>query len=266
VGSWAVDEKHEYLRRYVDATRATRRKFLEPGSHGPPGGAAYVDLFAGPGRVRVRERGELADGSPMLALGWTDAPFSKVVLCEKDPESIAALRHRTAAFGDRVHIEEGDCNERIESLVAALPRRGLVLAVIDPFAIAQLRFSTIQRLARCPRVDFIINLPTSDIERNLKLNYAAPDNDVLARALGDTVWRERILRPRDAHLAGSILAEQLARLGYTGAENQSIPIKNAQNRELYRLVFASKKPLGDRLWRDIVRHGASGQRALKLDG
>lgn len=39
VSAWARD-KHDILRRYIEATRTTRGKYLSPN----PGGAAFVDL------------------------------------------------------------------------------------------------------------------------------------------------------------------------------------------------------------------------------
>jgi hypothetical protein len=54
VGIWAED-KHHYLQQYFEATWAVRKKFLPPDGRG---GACFVDLFAGPGRVRVRDTGD----------------------------------------------------------------------------------------------------------------------------------------------------------------------------------------------------------------
>jgi hypothetical protein len=51
VGAWAK-EKHERLRKYVDISRAARRKFVEG-----PGGASYIDLYCGSGRAVIRDRG-----------------------------------------------------------------------------------------------------------------------------------------------------------------------------------------------------------------
>ena len=51
VGPWSA-EKHDYLRRYITATRAARARYLPPLGRG---GAAFIDLFAGPGRARIRE-------------------------------------------------------------------------------------------------------------------------------------------------------------------------------------------------------------------
>jgi hypothetical protein len=82
VGAWA-NEKHELLRRYVDATRGVRRQFtIAPRRSGiTPQGATFIDLFSGPGRARVRETGALIDGSAiavatMAAKGG--APFSAI--------------------------------------------------------------------------------------------------------------------------------------------------------------------------------------------
>src|ERR1700687_210011 len=52
VGIWAV-EKHKFLKRYLDISRATRQKFLGDGN----AGATYIDLFCGTGRARIRETG-----------------------------------------------------------------------------------------------------------------------------------------------------------------------------------------------------------------
>ena len=61
VGPWAR-EKHERLRKYVDISRATRRKFVQG-----TGGATYIDLFSGTGRAIIRGTSEKLDGSPLVA-------------------------------------------------------------------------------------------------------------------------------------------------------------------------------------------------------
>lgn len=61
VGAWAK-EKHERLRKYVDISRAVRRKFLSRS-----GCATYIDLFCGSGRAFIRDTNEKIDGSPLVA-------------------------------------------------------------------------------------------------------------------------------------------------------------------------------------------------------
>src|SRR5580704_18189939 len=59
VGSWAID-KLKIVTDYIQASGAARRRYL--GS-----GAAYIDVFCGPGRSRIRTTGQFIDGSPVAA-------------------------------------------------------------------------------------------------------------------------------------------------------------------------------------------------------
>jgi three-Cys-motif partner protein len=83
VGEWA-QEKHALLHRYVDITKAARRKFTDV-SRAPNrrGGAAYIEVFSGPGRARTKETGTLIDGSPLVAFKCAvkgGVPFSEIHL------------------------------------------------------------------------------------------------------------------------------------------------------------------------------------------
>ena len=62
VGAWAA-EKHERLRKYIDAAHGARAKYLRPRGSG---GAAYVELFSGPGRSFVDDDKAFIDGSPLV--------------------------------------------------------------------------------------------------------------------------------------------------------------------------------------------------------
>jgi hypothetical protein len=50
VGPWAT-EKHERLKRYIDASRGARMRFLPPKG----AGASYIELFCGAGRSLIRD-------------------------------------------------------------------------------------------------------------------------------------------------------------------------------------------------------------------
>jgi three-Cys-motif partner protein len=62
VGSWAK-EKHELSGRYIDVSRAVRKKWIGTGK----AGATYIDLFCGPRRARIRRTSEFIDGSCVAA-------------------------------------------------------------------------------------------------------------------------------------------------------------------------------------------------------
>lgn len=254
VGQWAAD-KHHYLKQYVEATRAVRAKFLPPVGRG---GAAFIDLFAGPGTVRVRDSGEICDGSPLVALRHADAPFTKLVLCDLDPNNARALRARTAAENPRVTVIEGDCNTHIAEVTRAIPEYGLNIALIDPFALRALKFKTLERLAAFERMDLMVHFPTADIKRNLAQNENT--RTWLDEALGTKEWAAKIASSTDVAVLIEIFKQQLGLLGYQSQHVRSEPIRNNQNATLYYLVYASKSPRGDAIWQSITKNGPSGQR------
>lgn len=249
VGAW-VDEKHTYVRRYVDATRAARAAFLGPGK----GGAAFVDLFAGPGRARVRETGHFVKGSPFIALDHQEAPFSRLILCDLAAINVAALRTRTKSYEDRVCVVEGDCNLVIDDIVRLVPPYGLNIALVDPYALSQLSFATLRKLVQLSRMDLVIHFPTGDIKRNFHQNA-----EHLDRFLGTPSWRSSVKSASQAHKLIDVLRAQLVTLGYTGEPVRDIAVDNRKHTVMYHLVFASKNRLGDKIWKSVTNTTPGGQ-------
>lgn len=254
VGPW-VSEKHEPLSRYIKATRGPRKDYLPPRGLG---GAAFIDLYAGPGRARVWSTGTVVEGSPLIALNHDEAPFTKVILCEVDAENAEALRRRTER-DERVIVIEGDCHERIDDIIAATPASGLNFALIDPFSLDQLRFDTIAKLARVQRMDLLIHLPTMDMKRNFGRGTEAR----LTKALGTDEWKKHITGPSGiARWAVEALRKRLTEFGYTGKEVPTTMVTNTKNGGLYHLMFASKHDLGDKIWKSIAKTSGCGQGSL----
>src|SRR5205823_1774001 len=104
--------------------------------------------------------------SPLIVLEHADAPFTRVILCDTDPENIAALRARTNANHTRTVILQGDCNAMIDEIMAHVPIHGLNFALIDPFGPTPLKWATIAKLGSMKRMDLIIHFPTGAIKRN----------------------------------------------------------------------------------------------------
>lgn len=256
VGEWSRD-KHDYLRRFLSASRAARMKFLPPRG---PGGAAFIDLFAGPGRARVRETGDLIDGSPLIALRQ-EVGFTDVVLCELDSENSEALAERCSVFRSRVTVVRGDCNERLDAIAAGICEFGLNVALIDPFKLEPLSFETIARLARFKRMDLLIFFPWSEIKRNLFQN-PQKYGPWVDRFLGTDGWQSRVRMSADVPRLIDVLRDQLASLGYTGERTRTVPIRLAGGQHLYDIVCASKDELGDRLWQSVTGIGPHGQRKM----
>ncbi len=254
VGEWER-EKHDPLERYIEASAGPRSKFLRPRPGVVSGGAAFIDLYAGPGRARVRSSGSIVDGSPLIALKHGKAPFTKVILCDIDPVNADALRRRVAPYGPRAVVIEGDCHANIDRIVAEIPRAGLNIALVDPFSLGQHDFDTIARLARIDRMDMLIHFPTMDAKRN----WGQGSELRLTKALGTDAWRGKVRRPREVTRAIDTLRERLKEFGYTGNNVRSVEVTNSTGGVLYHLVYVSKHELGDKIWDSIAkRKGLQG--------
>jgi three-Cys-motif partner protein len=249
VGEWAEDKKHHILRTYIDATREVRAKYLP--ENGGGGGAAFIDLSSGPGRARVREDSHLVDGSPLIAAKHAAAPFSKLIFCDLDPENVGALQARTRSDA-RVKILHGDCNIIVEAIAAEIPEYGLNLALYDPYALSAMDFAAIKTIASVgKRMDLLINFPTDDMKRNLAKRQTHESTKArMGKALGEAVTASR---PKDVPREIETLRKNLAAVGYTGKDVRSVAVENGVGVIMYHLVYASKDPLGDKIWQRITR-------------
>src|SRR4051794_1087854 len=81
VGPWAKD-KLNILTRYIQASGAARRRYLGTG-------AAYIDVFSGPGRSRIRDTNEYIDGSAIAAYKKAEgslARFTSINISDAEPQ------------------------------------------------------------------------------------------------------------------------------------------------------------------------------------
>ena len=265
VGRWSL-HKHYYLRRYVHIlTTSMKSKWS---------GLCYVELFAGPGKCRVRETGEEIDGSPLIALKAKN-PFSKYVFVELNPESMEALTLRVGAFPqlqDRIALICGDCNTEISEVVNEIPRGFLCLAFIDPTGL-DFYFSTLKHLAQNRRIDLINIYPEGMAVRRNIANFMRSRESRLDRYIGDTGWRQLYHKKLSASGFEAAIREvvkyyrvKLEGLGYVQVKSaEDITVRmTATKVPLYLLLFASKDKRGHDFWQKIIAKEHSGQRQFRF--
>jgi three-Cys-motif partner protein len=264
VGAWTEDKLY-YWNRYIEITTSAM-----VGNPKWRGGIVYVDIFAGPGICTLRESGRRIPGSPLLA-AWAPKPFDRILLCEKYTELAAACKRRLDAtpIADRVIMFVGDCNLEINRIEEAIPKSALVLAFVDPEGL-HVHFDTIATLTNERRVDLLVLFADRmDIVRNVDL-YASQDESNLDRFLGSNLnWRQKWaqLTNRDpgsiCKFFTELYKDQLVtELGYTALTDQ---VMKSSRSALYRVIYASKHPLGLKFWKEISRIDRSGQRGLFSD-
>ena len=257
VGAWAKD-KHDRLRKYVDISRAARRKFVE-GS----GGATYIDLYCGAGRAVVRETGETIDGSPLVAFKCAregGVPFSEIHIADTDEEKCRAATQRIANAGGRAAIEIGPAGDTAARIIARLNKYGLHFAFLDPFNLDDLPFSVIEAFSGLKRIDMLIHVSAQDLQRNLDAYSMSADGPLDHFAPG---WRTAVSQKqtqkatRAAYIA--YWASKMEALGLPPARHAELVSGTTKNQRLYWLVFVSRSDFAKSLWEKIRNVSGQGE-------
>jgi three-Cys-motif partner protein len=236
----------------------------------------YLDLFAGPGRCRVKPKGRFDDGSPLIALGlgFTDYYFSDL-----SPDVTNALQERcrrVARADQHVVVQPGDANTLatgLNSQVRKLGRETLAFAFIDPPG-TEMRYDSIAALTAGLPMDLLIFFPLHmNLQRQAHYRRADPVEDARWDAyFGTNEWRGL----RTGRQLYELYVAQLRKLDYqffgeaklvrdrhhsTLARGAARPGRGA-GRKLYILIPASKHKRGEDFWNKSTPEDTSRQRDL----
>jgi len=254
IGAWA-SEKHARLRRYVHIAHGVRRMFVA----GPSRTASYIDLFCGSGRARIRDTGEIVDGSPLVAYRAAVAsadPFTEIHLADLDPGKCEAAATRIAALGGMAKTYPGRAGELAGELARALNPHGLHFAFLDPFNLADLPFSVLAELAALKRIDMLVHVSAQDLQRNLRRYIEAETCPLDGFSPG---WRDVVDKLQtDGSIRRRILQQWLGRIrSLDMAPSEGIELVTAdKNQQLYWLVFISRHERAADFW-DKIRNPSS---------
>ncbi len=263
VGSW-VEDKHSLVALY-DSLFST-------GMKNKWDSRVYIDMYAGPGLLKIRDMDRFIWGSPILALGVKD-PFDKYIFCENDAEAMAALKERVARHFPHAKTEFilGSCDEEVERISQLIPKATrthhvLSFSFVDPFDLS-LQFSTIKRIAE-HFVDFLFLLALNmDANRNLA-TYLDTKNRKIDNFLGISDWRERWLRlpePKSfPRFLAEMYAEQMQTLRYlpVGFDKMKQVRSDVKNLPLYHLALFSRHDRAYEYWDEVLKYSTP---QLRLD-
>ncbi|MDX9992428.1 MAG: three-Cys-motif partner protein TcmP [Anaerolineales bacterium] len=241
---------------------------------------AYIDLFSGPGKCVVDGTNEYFLGSPLLSV-TTEHPFTDYYFVDKDSKNIDVLEKRISEAGlvkERVKCLTGDANIKVVEVVREIQRidsefisgvwPSLNLAFLDPEGL-ELEWNTVAELGKINRMDLIIHYSQQGIKRMADRAVESNKETVVDKFFGDTEWRKIYLAYKNdavgihRHLM-DYYKSKLKTLGYVEVKDDeeiwAEPLmKNSKNAPLYRLLFASKHPLGVKFWKDVTKVGRDGQ-------
>jgi three-Cys-motif partner protein len=223
----------------------------------------YIDLCAGSGFSEIEDANQIYWGSPLLALGVPD-PFDTYIFCERDLDSLQALRERVQRLFPKsvVHFVAGDYDEQIEEITAHIPSGNSVLSFCfaDPYDLS-IRFSSIQRIA-ANRADFLFVLALQmDAGRNVS-HYASGDNLKIDEFLGLPDWRRRWQEAEGKGIAfpaflAQLFSKQMEGIGYLPVPfHQMKQIRSdVRNLPLYHLALFSKHQRAFDFWNEVLKYG-----------
>lgn len=245
----------------------------------------YLDLFAGPGLNVDVDAGEEFEGSPlrMLRLHGADRAqtrFTRAILCNIEPDEDAALRERvtrtqvtTAAGGPRIEFVPGDCNERLDSILASIHPKAYLLVFADLEGISQFPWTTVTALKQHHEsVDLYVLFPTElSLNRLLGTNpsHRARHERVLTAFFGCEDWRA-IVADWTTDAQGAVVRQQLEQLyrrqlGTLWPHVDLVEVARiGADRLLYRMLFATAHPAARRIAEWTKRLPREGQFGLGL--
>lgn len=277
-GEW-VKEKLFYVQRYIDTFEtAMRNKSWRRRN--------YIDLFAGPGKCNIRGTNEYILGSPLLALK-TQYPFTDYYFGDVVKENIDHLKERSNDSNihqNHIHYLVGDANQKVQEVVTEIEQFDRVfikgvgsclnLAFLDPEGL-ELEWATVAALGKMRTMDLIIHYSQNGLTRNLDRCFSTNEDTVIDRFFGDRVWRDvykKALSKKETIGIHRALIDyykaRLSKLGYVVINDQQQTVReplirsSGRNAPLYRLIFASKHPLGNKIWNEVTKKNYYGQQNL----
>lgn len=263
-GDW-TPRKLYFVCQYLE--QVTRGMY---GNRRFPGGLTYIDLFCGTGvsQVPTANGGHRRyPGSPLIAAS-TPKPFNKLILCDIDAITLDTVQARIKRldYPGTVIAHHGNVNDITDQLTASIPTDSLNIAFVDPFSL-DIQYRTIQAIARKRALDLIILFSDRmDLGRNV-FTYYLPESDKnkLDGFLGCNNWREDFANLPDQSgqnvrtFFADVYLKQLAAIGYKHSQSWPLPGRNGP---AFRLVFASKHPLGIKYCEIALKRNFDGDERL----
>lgn len=249
VGWWVPGIKHTLLAKWIDGTRAARRKSWRH--------LVLIDPFSGPARIQVRGENFTRPGG--CAVAWLQSqrsgvPFTQVMVGDIDPARAEAAQTRLRAAGAPVSCFVGPAAQTVPQMKAQVPSGALVLAYVDPYNLAFLSHAIIKELAALKAIDFAVHFSVYDMFRNVGLEWSDERARFDDAAPG---WRNAI---DAASLSKAELRQAffeywmrlIADLGFTFSRAMPL-VFNDRNAPVYRLACFSRHALPNKVWDDVAK-------------
>jgi len=246
VGPW-VKEKQKFLSAYVQISSGARGKFKGAGG-------AYIEVFSGPGRSKIRYSQEFVDGSAVTAFKRSQkshVPFTAVHISDWNQHLLESCQRRLESHQAPVTAVSGPASRALPEIVRTLNPNGLHLVFLDPHNLGALSFDLFESLSKLNHVDVLVHLSISDLRRNAD-RYSSeeyPQFEQFAPGWRSVVDPSVSLKRFRAGIVDYWVSE-VEKLGLPRAKHIE-QIKGPNNADLYWLFLLSKHKLAHSFWEKI---------------
>lgn len=259
IGPWSevkLDIVRDYAKAYSQILASQANPRLQH---------VYIDAFAGAGIHISRTTQQFIPGSPMNALNVMP-PFAEYHFIDINQTRVEALQ-RVAHEKSNVFVYEGDCNQVLLDQVFPKVqykdyRRGLCL--LDPYGL-HLAWTVIQTAGQMKTIEIFLNFPMMDMNMNvLKHNPESVPQDQaerMTRFWGDESWHD-VAYSTSGNLFGweeksdnatmvQAFRKRLSMVAGFSHVSDPLAMRNSKGAIVYYLIFASPKPVADKIVRAI---------------
>lgn len=231
----------------------------------------YIDAFSGAGAHIAKRTKQQIEGSPARALKSTP-PFDGFYFIDINPKKTRYLETLCDGRKD-VTIQTGDANAYLmDTLLPTIQYANYnrALCLLDPYAL-HLDWGVMLKAGRSHAVDLFLNFPVMDMNRNAIWRDPAkvPPDGVqrMTRFWGDESWKHVVYAesPQQELFSAPDLVKQdnetvvnafCARLKTVAGFDyvaQPLAMRNQNNAIVYYLLFASPKPVAEKIIKDIFK-------------
>jgi three-Cys-motif partner protein len=274
IGYWSelkLEIVEKYGSAYTTAFKKTRLKKY------------YIDGLCGAGVHFSRKTASQVEGSPSRALRIPS--FDRYYFIDIDREKTAYLQK---LCGDRtdVYIHTGDSTEYLtKELLPKIQFKNYerALCLLDPYGL-HIDLEVMYQAGQSKAIDMFLNFPVMDMNRNAiwKNPERVPQDGIerMTKFWGDESWKKaayaespqgsffgpEMVKQGNDEIVGAF-RERLKKVAGFKFVREPLPMRNSTNAVVYYLLFASQKPVAERIITYIFRkYGSSGRRTSLKHG